>query len=57
MPISFMCVYASNLLSVGPPNSTPRKGPDNDRGEDAMLDVLPLLKPSIMQIQSSLLCS
>ena len=30
-----------NLSSVGPPNATTRKGPDNRRGEDATFGVLP----------------
>ena len=34
------CAHTSNLSSIGPPNSTTRKGPDNHCGEDAMFDVL-----------------
>ena len=37
MPISFTC-HASNLSSVGPPNSATHKGSDNRRGEDARFD-------------------
>ena len=51
------CAHVSNLSSVGPPNSTTRKGPDYHHGEDAALDVLPSQKPSIVQIESSLLCA
>ena len=35
------CMHALTLSSVGPPNSTTRKGPDNRRGDDATIDVLP----------------
>ena len=44
----------STLLSVGPSNSSTRKGPDNRRDDDATFDVLPSQKPSIVQIESSL---
>ena len=49
------CTHASNLSFGGPPNSTTCKGPDNRRGEGAMFDVLLLQKPSVKQIESSLL--
>ena len=48
-----LCARASNLVPVGPPDSTTRKGPDNHYGEDAMFDVFPSQKPSVMQIKSS----
>ena len=43
------------MSSVGPPNSASRKGHDNRCGEDGVFDVLPLQKPSIVQIESSLI--
>ena len=49
------CAHVSNLSSVGPPNSTTCKGPDKRCGDDTMFDVLLSLKPSAMQIESSLL--
>ena len=35
----YSCAHVSNLSSIGPPNSTTRKGTDNHHGEDAMFDV------------------
>ena len=49
------CAHASNLSSVGSPTSTTRKGPDNRRDGVARFDVLPSQKPSVVQIESSLL--
>ena len=48
--------YPSSRISL---NSTTRKepdyiGPDNSRGKDATLDILPSQKPSVVQIESSL---
>ena len=51
------CAHASNLSSVGPPNSTTHLEPDNPCGEDATFDVLPWQKPSVMQIESSIMTS
>ena len=42
------CVHASTLSSVGPSNSTTRKGPDNRRGDDATFDILPSQNPSVV---------
>ena len=49
----YSCAHASNLSSVGPPNSTTRKEPDNWGGEDATFYVLPSQKPSIVHTESS----
>ena len=42
------CNHVSYLLSIGPPNPTTHKGPDN-RDEDATFDVLLWQKPSVVQ--------
>ena len=44
----YLCVHVSYLLSIGSPNPTTHKGPDN-RDEDATFDVSQLQKPSIVQ--------
>ena len=39
-PISFIYTCVTFVISVGPPNSTTCKGPDNC-GEDAVFEILP----------------
>ena len=51
----YSLAHASNLSSVGPPNSTTHNRPDNCRSDDTMFDVLPLQELSVVQIQRSLL--
>ena len=50
-----LCVHASTLSTVDPPNSTRRKGVENRRGEDATSDILPSQKLSLVQVESSLI--
>ena len=49
------CAHASTLSSVGHPDSTTRKGPDNRCGDDATFDVLQSQKPSVMHIENSIM--
>ena len=56
MPISFRCACVKFVIHWSSQFYNTCKGPDNSHCEDAMFDFLPLKKPSIMRIKSSLLC-
>ena len=50
------CSYVSNLWSIGSTNSLKHIGPNNHHDEDAAFDILLLQKPSVVQIDNSLMC-